>query len=356
MPADHVFELARWPALAASEHMASWFRIQANLGLAPRTLTAYARGLSDFVETCDELRVDPVAADRAAVAEWVHRLSERGGTHGGDVVVIDSGWGLANATIQQRLTSVRLFYDFLIEERVRDDNPVGRGRYTPRGAFGRGGRRGLVPRFRRLPWIPGEEQWLRLLEVAAKETIRNRLMLALAYDAGLRREELCLLETSDLDPARRTLTVRAETTKTRTSRVVPYSASTGQLLVAYLAHRQELSSRRGPLFLSESRRNLAVPITAWTWSKVVRRIALQAEVPQFSSHTLRHLCLTDLARSGWDIHAIARFAGHRSLDRTAQYIQLSAQDLAANFQGAMSAIHAWRVAVLEQHLGRGADR
>ena len=353
MPIAYVFELSHWPALAGSEHIAAWFRIQANLGLAPRTLTAYARGLSDFVETCDRLRVDPVAADRTAVADWVHRLSERRGTSGDDVVVLDSGCGLANATIQQRLTSVRLFYDFLIEERVRDDNPVGRGRYTPRRAFGRKGRRGLVPRFRRLPWIPSEEQWLRLLEVAAEEGIRNRLMLALAYDAGLRREELCLLATSDLDPARRTVTVRAETTKTRTSRVVPYSASTGQLLVAYLTRRRELSSVRGPLFLSESHRNSAAPITAWTWSKVVRRIALRADLPRFSSHTLRHLCLTDLARSGWDIHAIARFAGHRCLDTTAQYIQLSAQDLAAKLGGAMSAIHAWRLALLDEHLGAG---
>jgi site-specific recombinase XerD len=356
MPADRVFELARWPALATNEHMATWFRIQVNLGLAPRTLTAYARGLADFVGTCVELRVDPMTADRTAVAEWVHRLSEQRGRHGDDVVAIDSGWGLANATIQQRLTSVRLFYDFLIEERVRDDNPVGRGRYTPRRAFGRGVRRGLVPRFRRLPWIPTEEQWLCLLEAAAQESIRNRLMLALAYDAGLRREELCLLATGDVDPARRTLTVRAETTKTRASRVVPYSVPTGQLLVAYLAHRRELSAQRGPLFLSESRRNTTQPITAWTWSKVVRRIALRANVPQFSSHTLRHLCLTDLARSGWDVHAIARFAGHRSLDTTAQYIQLSARDLAGMLQGAMSAIHAWRIAMVDQQLGAGGDR
>lgn len=276
--------------------------------------------------------------------------------HGDDVLAIDSGWGLANATIQQRLTSVRLFYDFLVEERVRDDNPVGRGRYTPRHAFGSSARRGLVPRFRRLPWIPGEEQWIQLLDVARPEPIRNRLMLALAYDAGLRREELCLLATGDVDPAHRTITVRAETTKTHTSRVVPYSASTGLLLLAYLGHRRDLSSQRGPLFLSESRRNRAEPITAWTWSKVVRGIALRADVPQFSSHTLRHLCLTDLARSGWDIHAIARFAGHRSLETTAQYIQLSAQDLSEKLQSAMSSMHAWRISLLHELVGAGADR
>ena len=42
-----------------------------------------------------------------------------------------AGPRLANATVQQRLTAVRLFYDHLIEEGVRDNNPVGRGRYAP---------------------------------------------------------------------------------------------------------------------------------------------------------------------------------------------------------------------------------
>jgi integrase len=45
-------------------------------------------------------------------------------------------------------------------------------------------------------------------------------MLALAYDAALRREELCSLRTDDLDPAHRTVRVRAETTKNRLERVV----------------------------------------------------------------------------------------------------------------------------------------
>jgi integrase/recombinase XerD len=62
-------------------------------------------------------------------------------------------------------------------------------------------------------WIPSEQQWLEILEVAREEPVRNRVMLALAYDSALRREELCPLRTDDLDPAHRTLRVRAETTK-----------------------------------------------------------------------------------------------------------------------------------------------
>ncbi len=40
------------------------------------------------------------------------------------MVVIDSGAGLANATSQQRLVPMRLFYDVLVEEGVRQSNPA----------------------------------------------------------------------------------------------------------------------------------------------------------------------------------------------------------------------------------------
>jgi integrase/recombinase XerD len=47
------------------------------------------------------------------------------GRRGANVVFIDSGAGLSNATLQQRLVPVRLLYDFLIEEGLRESNPVG---------------------------------------------------------------------------------------------------------------------------------------------------------------------------------------------------------------------------------------
>jgi integrase/recombinase XerD len=240
-----------------------------------------------------------------------------------------------------------LFYGFLVEERVRDRNPVGRGY---RAGDGRGGRRGLIPRVEPLPWIPTDAQWRAVLDIAAEEPLRNRLMLALAYDAALRREELCLLATDDLDPAHRTITVRAETTKTRPSRVVPCSVVAGRLLAGYLAHRRQITVARGSLFVSESPRNRAAPITAWTWSKVVRSIAIRAGVPAFSTHTLRHLCLTDLARSGWELHQIASFAGHQRTQTTLRYIHLSGRDLAERVESGMSQIHAERIVQISEAL------
>lgn len=334
--------LTRWPEVRRHPEASAWLRLQTDLGLAARTIDAYGRALDEYLATCVAAGVEPSKATRADVTHYVRELSTRPHRRGANVVSVDSGVGLANATLRLRLVAVRLFHDYLVEEGVRADNPVGRGRYTAGKAFGGHRRRGLIPRFTKLPWIPTDEQWHLILEASRSEGARNRLMLALGYDAGLRREELCSLRTDDIDPAHQTVRVRAETTKGRRERVIPYSAACSSLLQAYLVHRRTVSTARGPLFLSESRRNHGRPITLWTWSKVVRAIAVRAGVPGFSTHTLRHLCLTDLARSGWELHAIATFAGHRDTNTTLQYIHLSGRDLARRLEASMASVHAWR--------------
>jgi site-specific recombinase XerD len=344
-PSDAI--ATRWPVLASCPLTVRWLELQRDLGRSPRTIEAYARSLVDYLGFCERHHVDVIEAGRAGIAGYVRDLRERPGRHGANVIALSSGAGLANATLQLRVTVVRLFYDFLVDEWVRDRNPVGRGY---RAGDGSGGRQGLVPRVSSLPWIPTDAQWRAVLEVAAGEPLRNRLMLALAYDAGLRREGLCLLQTDDVDPAHRTLHVRAETTKTRRGRVVPYSAVAGQLLAGYLTHRRTVTTARGALFVSESPRNRAAGVSPWTWSKVVRSIAVRAGVEAFSTHTLRHLCLTDLARSGWELHQIATFAGHRKTDTTQRYIHLSGRDLADRLERGMTQIHAQRVAQISEAL------
>jgi hypothetical protein len=66
--------------------------------------------------------------------------------------------------------------------------------------------------------------------------------------------------------------------------------------------------------------------------------------------------LTDLARMGWELNAIATFAGHRSTETTLTYIHLSGRELADKLARGMDQIHAWRVEMLarlgEQETGR----
>ncbi|MFF3574783.1 hypothetical protein [Nocardia jiangxiensis] len=61
-------------------------------------------------------RADPVTANRAHIAVFVRELTSRPHRRGKNVVSIESGVGLAKATIQQRLVPVRPFCDYLIED------------------------------------------------------------------------------------------------------------------------------------------------------------------------------------------------------------------------------------------------
>ncbi|MET7334221.1 site-specific integrase [Nonomuraea sp. NPDC005650] len=128
---DAVVLEKKWPVLERHQQAAGWLRIWTDLGRAPRTIDAYARGFAEYLQVCEREGVDPVTANRAHVAVFVRELVTRPSHRGANVVSIDSGAGLSNATIQQRLVAVRLFYDHLIEEGLRESNPVGRGKYTP---------------------------------------------------------------------------------------------------------------------------------------------------------------------------------------------------------------------------------
>jgi integrase len=280
------------------------------------------------------------AATRLDIATYVRDLLSPGRA-ASDSKRTDTFDTLANATLQQRMTVIRLFYDYLVEEGVRDRNPV-------RQSALRAG--SLVPRYRKLPWIPNDEQWQAILGAARREPLRNRVMLAMSYDCALRREELCNLETGDIDPAYRLVRIRAENTKGRRERVVPYSESTGELYARYLEHRRQISCDRGRLFLSESHRNSGKPLTIWTWSKRIAELADRSGVEQFTTHTPRHLCLTDLARTNWDIHEIATFAGHRSIQTTLLYIHLSGRELAAKLARGMAEIHTDRARITAEML------
>ena len=341
----------RYPHVAASPYARSWLTIQANLQLSPDTIKVYGRGLEEYLAFSDQHLVVADLAQREHVARYIDHLAHRPRARGAKVRRLDSGTGLANATLQLRLTAIRLYYDHLMELNVRDDNPVGRGRYTRGRGFGGTRDRGILARYETLPWIPSDDEYRRLLEAATPESPRNRFMLMLAYTCALRREELCALTMADVSLGPRGVRVRAEVTKGRRERFVVFSDAVEPFYAAYLRHRRSLSRETGPLFLSESRRNRGQPITSWTWSKIVERLARRAALPQFSTHTLRHLRLTDLARSGWDIHEIATFAGHRSTETTMRYIQRSGRELAPKVARGLVHIHAWRTAVTAEVLG-----
>ena len=333
------------PAVVNEPTARAWLKIQAERNLAKHTVETYGRSMEDFLRFTGREGIQPTQTTREHLAAYARDLLARANPRQPNVVRLDSGAGLANATILLRLAVIRLFFDYLVEEGLRSTNPAGRMLWRRR--YGRApGEAPLVRRHRRLPWIPTEEQWQALLGVMQNTSVRTRLMFAMSYDAALRRHELLTLDTTDIDPAHRLIRIRAEHATNRCERVVPYSAPTAQLYTPYLHERRAISRARGQLFLSVSNRNAGRPLSIWSWSKTVADVARMSGVLRFTTHTLRHLCLTDLARAGWDIHEIATFAGHRSLASTLLYIHVSGRELSAKLATTMQHLHAWRV----QHL------
>jgi len=334
----------RWESyqlVAQTEIARRWLQLQVNLQLTSKTIDAYGRSLNDYLAFCVREHIVPETITREQVALYVQDLATRPNRRGANILSFSSGAGLSNATMQRRITVLRLFCDYLVEKQQRPDNPVGRGHYVPGKGFAGARERGLIPHYKKLPWIPSDEEWLLILKTLQEEALRNRVMLLLAYDGALRREELVTLEIGDFDFAYRQISIRAEHAKNGAARVVGYGTATSRLLERYPLHRRELSTTRGPLFLSESHRNFGQPLSTVMWSKVVEGIADRCHLPQLTTHTTRHLRLTHLARAHLDLHQIATYAGHRSLETTMQYIHLSGVELTEAVSRSLAGFESW---------------
>jgi len=126
-------------------------------GLSHNTLLAYGRTLESLIELVgplDELRLDAVCVHRflAHLRQTPSRHRAAGGRR------------LSHATVRQRVAGLRAFAEYLVDCGRLDRNPVTRGRIrrTPEGEV-IAVRRGLVPSAVRVPRLPTDEQWSRLL-------------------------------------------------------------------------------------------------------------------------------------------------------------------------------------------------
>ncbi|QZY93031.1 tyrosine-type recombinase/integrase (plasmid) [Pantoea dispersa] len=296
-----------------------WLKLLSNLGRAQATLTAYRNALHHYFTFCSQ---NGIAPEKARFEDLAAYISPQ---------LPGMPLPVASATLQLRLSAIRLWYDFLMYLDLCTVNPLPRSG-TP-GMLNSG--RGLVPRVVNLPRIPDDTQWQSFLFHAAASPLRDRLMLALTYYGALRRSEITSLSIEDIDFAHRLIRIRAETTKNRRERIVCYSPAVAPVLAAHLMQMKRAGIIRGALFRSESDRNQGAPLSFWTWSKTVREWALISGLSDISTHTFRHLRLTHLARAGWKLHELATYAGHRDLATTQIYIHLSGRDLAGRMAGAI---------------------
>jgi integrase len=143
---------------------------------------------------------------------------------------------------------------------------------------------------------------------------RDATMILIAYRHGLRAAELCALRWDQIDFARGLLHVQRF--KNGTPSVHPIGGV--EIRALRRLKREQLESRH--VFLTERRG----PMTTAGVRKMMARVGEQAEFPfPVHPHMLRHACGYKLANDGQDTRALQHYLGHKNIQHTVRYTELS---------------------------------
>lgn len=150
--------------------------------------------------------------------------------------------------------------------------------------------------------------------------ITDRAMVALFYGAGLRRQELCTLELSDLDL--KDGFINLDETKTKHERSVPMFPLVQQALEEYLYNAREMmlpeNSTETHVMVTEVGEKMSYSSYAWR----VNKMAIDAGVTKkVSPHLFRHSIGTHLM-DHMSLEEIGEFLGHICLDSTQVYTRI----------------------------------
>lgn len=212
----------------------------------------------------------------------------------------------ASSYIHGHARVIRTWFGFLQDEEVISTNPM---------------ERVAMPRVERkiLPTF-SQDDIERLLGVC--QTLRERALIMVLIDTGIRASELVHLNLGDVDLQTGRIVVRQG--KGRRDRLVFLSPRTVDALQYYLAQRSALVSS-APLFPSAK---TGKPLTPNGLLLLCRRLGQRAGVANCHPHTFRRTFATWSLRAGMNIHVVQRFMGHADLDVLLRYLDLGEADLA----------------------------
>ncbi len=266
-------------------------------GLSDNTIKAYGSDLKQFAAW---LQKPLCQATSESVSRYLSRRFHQ---------------GASSRTSARILSSLRKFYDYLVRERLIEENPCA-GIDSP--YLGRS-----------LPQFLSESQVEALL--AAPDTshplgLRDRAMLEVMYAAGLRVSELVVLRFHQLDSQRGLVRLLGKGDK---ERLVPLGEEALDRLEDYLVHgRPQLLGERRSDYVFVTRRG--GPMTRQAFWQLIKRYARQANIDKpLSPHTLRHAFATHLLNNGADLRVVQMLLGHSSLSTTQIYTHVAQARLKA---------------------------
>jgi len=262
------------------------------------TITAYKNDLDGFISFCEETNVsDPGKITIKLVKRYLVHLNS---------------CEFDRSTIARKMTSLRVFFDYLVETEVIDYNYV---------------RDIKNPKFqRKLPDIVSEQEFNHTADLA-KDSAGNKYkvflhaaILELLYGCSLRVSEVCSVRTGDIDLSHGSLRVTGKGSKTR---IVPVGKKSLTVLQQYKDLRNGFPV--DPVFLINA--NGRRVNQQYVYRLVRKLLSSTTDIRKKSPHVLRHSSATHMLDNGADLLAIKEILGHENLSTTQIYTHVSIERL-----------------------------
>lgn len=262
--------------------------------LAENSVFAYQQDVFKLKDLCAAIQLEPEHVQIGHLKQFIAGLFDLGLSARSQARII-SGW--------------RQFFEFLLLEDIRKDNPCD----------------GLdMPKIgRKLPEVLTIEEIDRMMQAidrGSNEGQRNRAILETLYSCGLRVSELVSLRFEDCFFQEGFIRVIGKGNK---ERLVPVSQAVIDEIGLYLEHdRPKLNIQRGhEHFVFLNRRG--AQLTRVMIFTIIKQLAALAGIQKnISPHTFRHSFATHLIEGGANLRAVQEMLGHESITTTEIYTHL----------------------------------
>jgi site-specific recombinase XerD len=161
---------------------------------------------------------------------------------------------------------------------------------------------------------------------------RDRAIIYLLLDTGMRASELVGIEQSDISFERRNIKVLGKGNK---QRLLPFSKTTALVLSFYL----------------ESVQDRPFPMTRSGLRLLMRRLGKRSGVSDCHPHRFRHTFAITYLRNGGDIYTLQAILGHTTLDMIRRYLAIAQVDIEKVHQRA-SPVENWSLQPIEEWIRR----
>lgn len=258
------------------------YYLKVERGLSPNTVKAYTADIEGFYEFLRHRGVTLRDASSSDIADYIISVSDY----------------LSKRSQARLLSSLNSFFDYMVSEGERKDNPSSAVDSPKLGKY--------------LPVVLSVEEVRAILNAAPNE--RDRAILEVLYGCGLRVSEVCSLKISEVYLKDMFVKVMGKGSK---ERLVPMAPSTASAIMNYLSVRPESDAGcEDVLFLNRFGRALSRVAVF----KMVKSVALVAGVDKnLSPHTFRHSFATHLIENGADLRVVQEMLGHESILTTEIY-------------------------------------